>query len=67
MAAYAKALSDTPIKVNAVCPGLTATDLSGNYGSRTPAEGAAAAIRFALVPDDGPTGVIHNDAGELPW
>jgi len=64
---YAKELWETPIKVNAVCPGYTATDLNGHSGFKTPEEGAKAAIRLALIGPDGPTGGFFNEAGALPW
>jgi hypothetical protein len=37
--AFALELADTPIKVNAACPGYTATDLNGHSGPRTVATG----------------------------
>jgi NAD(P)-dependent dehydrogenase (short-subunit alcohol dehydrogenase family) len=64
---YAKELSDTSILINAGCPGFTATDLNGFQGVRTPAQGAAIAIRLATLPDDGPTGGFFDDAGSVPW
>jgi NAD(P)-dependent dehydrogenase (short-subunit alcohol dehydrogenase family) len=60
-------LRDTPIKVNSADPGYTATDLNYNRGTQTIPEGAAEAIRLALLPDDGPTGSYSNSAGLLPW
>jgi NAD(P)-dependent dehydrogenase (short-subunit alcohol dehydrogenase family) len=60
-------LRETPIKVNAVCPGYTATDLNGNTGTQTPEEGAAEAVRQALVPDDAPSGGFFNTGGIVPW
>ena len=65
--AYAKELKDTAIKVNAVTPGYCATDLNHNSGFRTPAEGAAIAIKMALLGEDGPTGGFFNDEGEVAW
>ncbi|MGZ5989057.1 MAG: SDR family oxidoreductase, partial [Rhizomicrobium sp.] len=47
-------LRDTAIKVNSADPGYTATDLNGHRGPQTIPEGAAEAIRLALLPDDGP-------------
>ena len=44
---YASALRDTPIKVNAACPGFCATDMNGHRARRTPAQGAAIAVRLA--------------------
>jgi NAD(P)-dependent dehydrogenase (short-subunit alcohol dehydrogenase family) len=64
---FAKDLKDTPIKVNAICPGYCATDINGNSGPRTAAQGAAAAIEYATIGDDGPTGGYFNDEGRLPW
>jgi NAD(P)-dependent dehydrogenase (short-subunit alcohol dehydrogenase family) len=64
---YAKELWDTPIKVNAVCPGYTATDLNNHSGFKTPAEGARIAVRLAQIGADGPTGGFFNEAGPLRW
>jgi NAD(P)-dependent dehydrogenase (short-subunit alcohol dehydrogenase family) len=64
---FAKELKDTPIKVNAICPGYCATDINGNSGPRTSAQGAVAAIEYATIGPDGPTGGYFNDAGRVPW
>ncbi|MFI0795879.1 SDR family oxidoreductase [Micromonospora rubida] len=64
---YAKELSDTNIKINNACPGYVATDLNAFHGTSTPAEGAKIAIRLATLPDDGPTGGLFDDAGNVPW
>jgi NAD(P)-dependent dehydrogenase (short-subunit alcohol dehydrogenase family) len=64
---FAKELKDTPIKVNAICPGYCATDINGNSGPRSAAQGAAAAVQYATLGDDGPTGGYFNDAGRIPW
>jgi NAD(P)-dependent dehydrogenase (short-subunit alcohol dehydrogenase family) len=63
---FANELLDTPIKVNAANPGLCATDLSNGKG-RPPAEGAAVAVRLALLGEDGPTGGLYGDDGQVPW
>ena len=60
-------LRDTRIKVNSADPGFTATDLNGHSGTQTVAEGAAEAIRLALLPEDGPTGTYSDSAGIVPW
>jgi NAD(P)-dependent dehydrogenase (short-subunit alcohol dehydrogenase family) len=60
-------LRDTPIKVNAVNPGYTATDLNGNSGTQTVAEGAAETVRQSIVPDDAPTGRFFETGGVVPW
>ncbi len=64
---YAKELADTPIKINGACPGYVATDLNGFHGTSTPEDGAKIAIRLASLPDDGPTGGLFDDAGQVPW
>lgn len=65
--AYAKELRDSGIKVNAASPGLVATDINGHRGDRTPAQGAAIAVRLATLDADGPTGAYLDDDGTLPW
>ena len=60
-------LRDTAIKVNSADPGYTATDLNGHRGTQTIPEGAAEAIRLALLPDDGPTGTYSDKDGIVPW
>lgn len=60
-------LRDTPIKVNTVNPGYTATDLNDNKGTQTLEEGAAEAFRQALAPDDAPTGGFFQTGGVVPW
>ncbi|WP_030756975.1 SDR family oxidoreductase [Streptomyces sp. NRRL F-5135] len=64
---YARQFAGTNILINAACPGLVATDFNGFYGSRTPEQGAATAIRLATLPDGGPTGSFFNDDGVIPW
>jgi NAD(P)-dependent dehydrogenase (short-subunit alcohol dehydrogenase family) len=64
---FANELKGTSIKVNAICPGYCATDLNGNSGPRTPAQGAVAAIEYAMIGDDGPTGGYFDDNGRIPW
>ena len=60
-------LRQAGIKVNSADPGFTATDLNGHRGHQTIPQGAAAAIRLALLPDDGPTGSFFSASGEEPW
>jgi len=64
---YAQELESTGIKVNAADPGFTATDLNGNRGTQTPAEGADSSVKLATLPDDGPTGGFFDRYGRLPW
>ncbi|WP_067813011.1 SDR family NAD(P)-dependent oxidoreductase [Nocardia inohanensis] len=62
---YAKALPD--MRINAVEPGYTATDLNAHAGRQTVEEGAEIIVRLAQVPKDGPTGGYFAAAGPLPW
>jgi NAD(P)-dependent dehydrogenase (short-subunit alcohol dehydrogenase family) len=64
---YAKALKDTPIKVNAGCPGYCATDLNNHGGYRTAAQGATIAVTLATLDDEGPTGGFYDDEGTVSW
>ena len=63
----AKDLRETAIKVNSADPGYTATDLNRHSGTQTVSEGARAAVRLALLSEDGPTGGFFEDKGPLPW
>ncbi len=65
--AFAKELAPLGFKVNAGCPGYTATDLNQHTGSRTTEQGAAIGIRLATLPDDGPTGGFFDDGGVVAW
>lgn len=64
-AVYASALPD--IRVNAVDPGYTATDLNGHTGPQSLAEGADAIVRLAAIATDGPTGGFFDRNGRIPW
>ena len=64
---FAKELETFGIKVNAVEPGHVRTDLNGNRGLLTPAEGAATAIKMAMISADGPTGGFFGSHGRQPW
>jgi len=63
---FANELLDTPIKVNAANPGLCATGLSGGKG-RPASEGAAVVLGLALLGEDGPTGGLFGDGGQMAW
>ncbi|WP_324679382.1 SDR family oxidoreductase [Hymenobacter sp. GOD-10R] len=63
----AQELRATAIKVNSANPGYTATDLNGFAGTDTPEQGAAEAIRLALLPANGPTGTSSSATAALPW
>jgi NAD(P)-dependent dehydrogenase (short-subunit alcohol dehydrogenase family) len=60
-------LRETSIKLNSADLGFTATDLNGHRGYQTIEQGAAEAIRLALLLDDGPTGGFFSAAGPNPW
>jgi NAD(P)-dependent dehydrogenase (short-subunit alcohol dehydrogenase family) len=66
-AQYAKELRESKVLVNAACPGYCATDLNNHSGYRTPAQGAAIAVRLATLGADGPTGGFFNDEGSVAW
>jgi NAD(P)-dependent dehydrogenase (short-subunit alcohol dehydrogenase family) len=56
------------IKVNAVSPGYTKTRLTGFAGTETVEQGAAEAVRVALLGSDAPTGMFtHATMGVIPW
>jgi len=64
-------LKDTSFKVNAVCPGWTQTDFTGNQGTSTAQEAAQRIIKYVLIDQDGPTGKFFSEEyfGEnvCPW
>ncbi len=62
---YAKAFPG--MRINAVEPGYTATDLNGNTGTQTVEEGAEIIVRMAQVAPDGPTGGYFDAEGPLAW
>ena len=64
---FANELRQTPIKVNAICPGYCATDINNHSGPRTPAQGAVAAVQYATIGDDGPTGGLFDEDGPVAW
>lgn len=64
---FAKELEPFGVKVNAVEPGNVQTDLNGNTGVLTTEEGAATAIRMALIDQEGPTAGFFGSHGRQPW
>jgi NAD(P)-dependent dehydrogenase (short-subunit alcohol dehydrogenase family) len=62
---FAKAFPN--MRINAVEPGFTATDLNRNTGHQTVEEGAEIIVRMAQVGPDGPTGSYVDIDGPLPW
>jgi NAD(P)-dependent dehydrogenase (short-subunit alcohol dehydrogenase family) len=65
--AFAKRLAPHGGKVNAVAPGRCATDMTGNQGPRSAADGARIAVAMAMLGDDGPTGAFLSDDGAVAW
>jgi len=67
-ATLAAELASTPVLVNAVCPGLTATwPGAEEMGARPVADGAASVLWAATLPDDGPRGGFFRDGEPLGW
>lgn len=63
---YAQALPE--FKVNAACPGLTATDFTAGFPGAQPVEEAVGVIvRMATLGPDGPTGTVEENTGPLAW
>ena len=66
--AMAIELESEGIKVSAVSPGFTKTNLNNYLGTETVEEGAKEAVRVALLGPGGPTGTFtHATLGTLPW
>ncbi|MFC8674602.1 SDR family oxidoreductase [Streptomyces griseorubiginosus] len=67
---YAQTLAEDGFKVNALAPGIRATDLNplASAAGNDPAEAALAATHLALLPDDAPTGGFFSwDGTPVPW
>ncbi|WP_436532664.1 SDR family NAD(P)-dependent oxidoreductase [Actinoplanes sp. HUAS TT8] len=62
---YAQFLPE--IRINAVDPGYTATDLNGHSGPQTVTEGTDAIVALATIGPDGPTGTFSDRHGPLGW
>ncbi|MET8762838.1 SDR family NAD(P)-dependent oxidoreductase [Lentzea sp. NPDC004782] len=62
---YAKAFPN--MRINAVEPGFTATDLNRGAGRQTVEQGAEIIVRMAQIGPDGPTGGYFDAEGPLPW
>jgi NAD(P)-dependent dehydrogenase (short-subunit alcohol dehydrogenase family) len=67
---YAQTLAEEGFKVNALAPGVRATDLTPGAAAAggDPADAAQGAVRLALLPDEGPTGAFFSwDGTPVPW
>ncbi|WP_328387464.1 SDR family NAD(P)-dependent oxidoreductase [Nocardia sp. NBC_00416] len=62
---YARALPG--IRINAVDPGYTATDLNDHTGFQTVTEGTDAIVDLADIESTGPTGGFFDRNGRTPW
>jgi NAD(P)-dependent dehydrogenase (short-subunit alcohol dehydrogenase family) len=62
---YAKAFPE--IRINAVDPGYTATDLNAHRGTQTVEEGAEIIVRMAQTGPDGSTGGYFDRSSPVPW
>lgn len=65
-------LRDTAFKVNAVCPGWTKTDFTGQQGTSTVEEAAQRIVKYALTDQNGPTGKFFSEEyfpepANCPW
>lgn len=66
--AMAIELEPEGIRVNAVSPGFTRTNLNGYAGTETVEEGAREAVRVALLGPDSPTGTFTCwESRTIPW
>jgi NAD(P)-dependent dehydrogenase (short-subunit alcohol dehydrogenase family) len=62
---YAKALPH--MRINAVDPGYTSTDLNQHRGTKTVQAGAQVIVEMATLDSSGPTGSFRDADGVLPW
>jgi NAD(P)-dependent dehydrogenase (short-subunit alcohol dehydrogenase family) len=62
---YAKAYPQ--MRINAVDPGYTATDLNQRRGTQTVEDGAKAIVWAAGIGPDGPSGGFFDARGTVPW
>ncbi len=65
-------LRDTAFKVNAVCPGYTRTEFTGQQGTSAPEEAGARIAKYAMIDAAGPTGRFFSeeyfpDPAVCPW
>ncbi len=66
--AFAIDLEEEGIKVNAVTPGFTSTALNNYEGNETVEQGAAEAVRVALLGSEGPTATFTGSVNQtVPW
>jgi NAD(P)-dependent dehydrogenase (short-subunit alcohol dehydrogenase family) len=62
---FAKAFPQ--IRINAVEPGFTATDINGGAGHQSVKQGAEIIVKMAQTASQGPTGGYFSSEGSLAW
>lgn len=63
---YAKA--NPGMRINAIEPGYTATDMTAAFdGGRPVEEAARAVVKLATIDANGPTATLQDDAGVMNW
>jgi NAD(P)-dependent dehydrogenase (short-subunit alcohol dehydrogenase family) len=62
---YAKAFPQ--IRINAIDPGYTDTDLNGHRGTQSVEEGTDAIVAMAKLDPSGPTGMFVDRNGIVAW
>jgi NAD(P)-dependent dehydrogenase (short-subunit alcohol dehydrogenase family) len=55
------------MRINAVDPGFTATDLNQHRGTQTVAEGARVIVQYAMIGAGGPSGGFFSSSGPVGW
>ncbi|EXJ79567.1 hypothetical protein A1O3_07846 [Capronia epimyces CBS 606.96] len=65
---YNRILEDSGARVNAVCPGLVKTKLTGNHPMGSSTElGAQRIVEVATAGKGSPTGTFSDRGGNIPW
>ena len=60
-------LQNSPILINALCPGWVKTDMGGAQAPRSVEQGAETAVWLATLPNDGPRGLFFRDRQPIDW
>ena len=55
------------MRINAVDPGYTATDLNGHRGTKAVEQGAEVIVALARLDTSGPTGMFVDADGKVAW
>ncbi|KAI9761894.1 MAG: hypothetical protein M1840_001547 [Geoglossum simile] len=61
------ARTNTPVLVNACCPGYVDTDMTGGHGVKTPDEGAQTLVLLALGDIGGRSGLFWQNERPIEW